>query len=696
MVISRLVYRKGIDLLARLIPIICRSYPNIEFLIGGDGPKRALLQQVIDTNRLHRRVRLIGAVRSEQARELLIQGDIFLNSSLTEAFCIAIVEAASCGLQVVTTNVGGIPEVLPPELIWLAPPSVDGLVQGLRRAIEHRQAGRVLCPLEAHNRVRRFYRWSNVANRTKLIYDSLFAGQNEQSCDHCWRSEHIPDPDNEEENERESDKVSQVISSPTSSATASFSKSSHTPKTPLWQVLSDEDSANHSTTTTDLFEMNTKVPLDCSHAQASVACSRYHSLGNCDLHLNRHRKRIQDCFAHHQHHEYTSGNSYSKLESPDCLSDLQECKTSIDLEQLRTASDEFNDHFDHQITRKQRRRVEVTSEQILRTEEKEEACWKQLESETESCWQEDDGDRQSSFHRKFTLDRHCKACGNILLLNDLRSLFMQCWSCSPFFGSFLFLFVLIEFFLAKLYHWWNPPQSIDLCPPFDYRPRSPVQKVLYVSEHELTASCIQCDRYVDRNAPPPPASVLKLTDLIRNNFDSSQCKLPDLWPAKNDEALANSFITTKDTTSSSIYRTQTIDTISGYDDLSPSSTMTIVELPPLSASSLSVYNFPMFSDTKEHALLATTNITSAPVAVGIAHKMSAGTQLFKLLSRVGQYSVGICAVAGEPPDASTFFLNNHHYSPNLFNGWMIQSNRLNETAATISHSFLLLGESDIR
>ena len=29
--------------------------------------------------------------------QVLVQGDIFLNASLTEAFCIAIVEAACCG-----------------------------------------------------------------------------------------------------------------------------------------------------------------------------------------------------------------------------------------------------------------------------------------------------------------------------------------------------------------------------------------------------------------------------------------------------------------------------------------------------------------------------------------------------------------------------------------------------------------------
>ena len=40
-----------------------------------------------------------------------VQGDIFINASLTEAFCMAIVEAAAAGLLVVSTAVGGVPEV---------------------------------------------------------------------------------------------------------------------------------------------------------------------------------------------------------------------------------------------------------------------------------------------------------------------------------------------------------------------------------------------------------------------------------------------------------------------------------------------------------------------------------------------------------------------------------------------------------
>ena len=98
-VISRLVYRKGMDLLVGVIPEICKKYNNVNFLIGGDGPKRGLLEELRERG-LQDRVILLGALKHSEVRNVLIKGQIFLNTSLTEAYCMAIVEAASCGLVV--------------------------------------------------------------------------------------------------------------------------------------------------------------------------------------------------------------------------------------------------------------------------------------------------------------------------------------------------------------------------------------------------------------------------------------------------------------------------------------------------------------------------------------------------------------------------------------------------------------------
>ncbi|OZJ02913.1 hypothetical protein BZG36_04934 [Bifiguratus adelaidae] len=171
-VISRLVYRKGIDLLIAVIPRICAMHQRARFINGGDGPKRIDLEQMREKYLLHDRVELLGPVKHHDVVKVLNQGDIFLNTSLTEAFCIAIVEAASCGLLVVSTKVGGVPEVLPRHMINFSKPEEDDLVVAVSKAI-HLIRSREVNPVTFHEELKEMYSWSNVAERTEKVYDEI-------------------------------------------------------------------------------------------------------------------------------------------------------------------------------------------------------------------------------------------------------------------------------------------------------------------------------------------------------------------------------------------------------------------------------------------------------------------------------------------------------------------------------------------
>lgn len=85
-VISRLVYRKGMDLLAGVIPIICHHHQDVDFLIGqfihvhychdncdhsgGDGNYRVLLEQIREENQLMERVILLGGLDHSDVRDV--------------------------------------------------------------------------------------------------------------------------------------------------------------------------------------------------------------------------------------------------------------------------------------------------------------------------------------------------------------------------------------------------------------------------------------------------------------------------------------------------------------------------------------------------------------------------------------------------------------------------------------------------
>lgn len=171
-VISRLFYNKGTDLLIAALPRILASNPNVNFIIAGSGPKAIDLEQMIERNVLQDRVLLLGAVRHEEVRDVMVQGHIYLHPSLTEAFGTVIVEAASCGLYVVCTRVGGIPEVLPDHMTEFAKPEEDDIVAATGRAITALRAGKVRTDL-FHNQVKQMYSWTDVAQRTERVYDGI-------------------------------------------------------------------------------------------------------------------------------------------------------------------------------------------------------------------------------------------------------------------------------------------------------------------------------------------------------------------------------------------------------------------------------------------------------------------------------------------------------------------------------------------
>lgn len=168
-VMTRLVYRKGIDLLVSAAPKICEKYPQVRFIVGGDGPKMVELEQMREQHLLQDRVILLGSITPGNVPSVLSRGQIYLSTSLTEAFGISIIEAACAGLFIVSTNVGGVPEVLPQDMIEFASPNARDVVRALSIAVETVVSG-THDPWLAHQRLSQMYSWKDVTGRTERVY----------------------------------------------------------------------------------------------------------------------------------------------------------------------------------------------------------------------------------------------------------------------------------------------------------------------------------------------------------------------------------------------------------------------------------------------------------------------------------------------------------------------------------------------
>lgn len=67
-IVSRLVYRKGVDLMAGVISKLV-NMRNVNFLIGGDGPKRSLLEEIREKNNMQDRVTLLGPLEHSKVSD---------------------------------------------------------------------------------------------------------------------------------------------------------------------------------------------------------------------------------------------------------------------------------------------------------------------------------------------------------------------------------------------------------------------------------------------------------------------------------------------------------------------------------------------------------------------------------------------------------------------------------------------------
>lgn len=79
-------------------------------IMVGDGPERGRVEQLCRDCRICHAITFVGSL--PLVEEVLVGADLFLLPSETESFGLAALEALSCEVPVVTTTVGGLPEVV--------------------------------------------------------------------------------------------------------------------------------------------------------------------------------------------------------------------------------------------------------------------------------------------------------------------------------------------------------------------------------------------------------------------------------------------------------------------------------------------------------------------------------------------------------------------------------------------------------
>jgi glycosyltransferase involved in cell wall biosynthesis len=138
--VGKMVPVKGLDVLLNAFAVVAAANPAALLVLVGHGPDRGAVEQQVKTLRLTDRVRLAGAVHSEQLPDWYRAADVTVLSSHSEGIPNVLRESLACGTPYVATRVGGIAELSSDPANRLVPPGDPAaLAQAMLQALAARE-----------------------------------------------------------------------------------------------------------------------------------------------------------------------------------------------------------------------------------------------------------------------------------------------------------------------------------------------------------------------------------------------------------------------------------------------------------------------------------------------------------------------------------------------------------------------------
>jgi glycosyltransferase involved in cell wall biosynthesis len=170
--IGALVPHKGQRYLIDAVPLVMREFPDVRFVIVGEGELRQMLEHQIRELHVEKHVLLTG-FRTD-VLSLLKGFDVFVMSSVTEGLGTSLLDAMAAARPIVATTAGGIPEVVTDaDTGLLVPPRdahrmAEAITALLRAPAERERMGRA-----GLARVRERFSAERMVAGTLAVYERL-------------------------------------------------------------------------------------------------------------------------------------------------------------------------------------------------------------------------------------------------------------------------------------------------------------------------------------------------------------------------------------------------------------------------------------------------------------------------------------------------------------------------------------------
>lgn len=126
---------KGHEVTLKAVKTVVDTFPQARFLLVGDGPRKEILERLVQDLGISQHVMFTGFVKD--IPEIYSFSDIAVLSSWSEGLPQSLLQAMAAGVPVVATRVGGVPEVVIHEKTGLLvdPGDHEGLAKGIIRIL---------------------------------------------------------------------------------------------------------------------------------------------------------------------------------------------------------------------------------------------------------------------------------------------------------------------------------------------------------------------------------------------------------------------------------------------------------------------------------------------------------------------------------------------------------------------------------
>jgi colanic acid/amylovoran biosynthesis glycosyltransferase len=155
--VARHVVVKNLNLLLRALSLLAEWKVTFRAVLIGDGPCHEELKELSRDLRLEKQVEFLGSATQDDVLPWLQRANVAVLSSQNEGMPVCLMEAAACGVPVVATAVGGIPELVRDGVTgFLTPPEPQPFAAALRRVLEQPDLARQMGAAARADAERRF------------------------------------------------------------------------------------------------------------------------------------------------------------------------------------------------------------------------------------------------------------------------------------------------------------------------------------------------------------------------------------------------------------------------------------------------------------------------------------------------------------------------------------------------------------